>query len=500
VLTEFQPKQSSERATLVIRGCDVLARPGELREDVDVAIAGDRVLGVTEPGADHPMAATLDGRGLIALPGLVNAHTHSPENCLRGAGEGLELEVWLTRMFGTAGPYSPEDHYVCALAGAVEMLLSGTTGVLDHLWMTPPTAAAADAVLRAYRDAGMRAAVAPLVADTDSTGPLAEAHGCDLHGALFTDLAGAVPADECVAQLEDLIGRWHGAAGGRLQVFAGPGGLQWCSDELLLGLGEVAARHESSLTIHLLESKLQDAIARNRFGTGAVEALDRLGLLGPGCSLAHGVWLDDPDIELIADRGAAVVHNPAANLRLGSGRAPVSRLLDAGVLVALGADGSSSSDNQNMWTQLKLASLVHNVDTGRARWVGGSDALAMAGPGGAAVLGLGEHGGRIEPGAPADIALVDRRGSGLAGAQEVEAALALSETGRGVVHVLVAGELVVAHGRCLTVDERAVRQALFEQAARRAEHAAPAPHIEEAMRKMAAFKQQMADEDRTPLA
>ena len=466
---------------LLLRGCDALVRLGDLRTDVDVLVAGSRIERVEPAGAITPSMPVLEARGLLALPGLVNAHTHSAENCLRGSGHCMPLEVWLTRMFGTAGPYSPDDHYGAALAGAVEMLLSGTTAVLDHLWMTPPTVEAADAVLRAYRDAGIRAAVAPLVADVDYTAELGAARGVDLTGALFTDLAGAQPPAEVQAQLEELLGRWHGAADGRLQVLAGPCALQWCSEELLGLLAETAARHDTGLTIHLLETRLQRDIAAAHYGTGAVQALDRLGVLGPRTSLAHGVWLDTEDIRLVAERDCVVVHNPAANFRLGSGRAPVPELLEAGVRVALGADGSSSSDDQMVWTQLKLAALVHN-DGELDRWVSGGQALAMATAGGGAALGC--ELGTLEPGALADVVLVDRRGAGLAGAQDVEAALALSASGRDVVHVLVDGRQVVAHGRCLTVDETAVRHALAEQAARRAPGQRETPAVLEAMERM----------------
>jgi cytosine/adenosine deaminase-related metal-dependent hydrolase len=458
---------SSAPPLRVIRGCDVLVRPGELRRDVDLTIAGARIkhIGSTaEPPAD---AEVLDGRGLLAVPGLVNAHTHSAENCLRGSGHCLPLEVWVTRMFGTAGRYSADDQYITALAGAVEMLLSGTTAVLDHLWMTPPSVEVADAVLRAYRDAGIRAAVAPLVADADFTADLGSARGVDLSGSLFTDLAGALPQDEIIAQLEELIGRWHGAAGGRLAVFAGPAGAQWCSQPLLEALAETARRHGTGLTIHLLETSLQRDIAETAFGVGPLQLLDRAGALGSRSSLAHGVWVTSADIDLLAERDCVVVHNPAANLRLGSGTAPVPELLAAGVRVALGADGAASSDEQSLFTQLKLAALVHN-DSHRDRWVSGEQALGMATTGGAAALGLDGDLGTLEPGALADIALLDRRGAGLAGAQHLEAALALSATGRDVVHVLVDGRLVVAHGRCIAVDEAAVRAALAEQAARRA--------------------------------
>jgi 5-methylthioadenosine/S-adenosylhomocysteine deaminase len=478
---------AGEHITLAIRDCDALLRPGEIVEGVDVAISANRVAWV-EPAGSRPLPANaqvFDGNGLLALPGLVNAHTHSAESCLRGAGEGLPLEVWLTRMFGTAGPFSPEDHYVTAVAGAIEMLRTGTTAVLDHLWMTPPTVEAAAAVLRAYRDVGIRAAVAPLVADIDSTGEFAASCGHDLSGALFTDLAGAQSVPEIQAQLEQLIADWHGAEGGRLSVFAGPVGLQWCSDELLACLVETAGRHRTGLTIHLLETRLQAEVAKQRFGVGAVEALDRLGVLGQATSLAHAVWLEPADFELIADRGAVVVHNPSANFRLGSGVAPVPELLAAGARVALGCDGCASSDNQVLWGQLKLAALIHNDDI-RGRWVGSADALAMATSGGAAALGLPDELGTLEPGALADVVLVDRVGDGLAGALAVGSALVLSETGRGVVHVIVDGRPVVEGGRCITVDEAAARESLRLQSDKRRRDVPPA--IKDAMASIARLK------------
>jgi 5-methylthioadenosine/S-adenosylhomocysteine deaminase len=488
-------------SSLVIRGCDALVAPGDLRTDVDLTIAADRIEAVSPADGDARSAGAprgvrgIDGRGLLALPGLVNAHAHSPENCLRGSGVGLPLEPWLVRMFGVAGRYTPEDHYACALAGAVEMLSTGTTAVLDHLWGTPPTVEGAEATLAAYRDAGIRAAVAPLVADVDFTAGLAERHGWDLSGALFTDLAGAIPPSEATDQIDALASKWHDRAARRLQVFAGPCGVQWCSDELLTGLAETARRHDTSLTIHLLETRLQDHIARERFGVSAVQGLERLGILDARCSLAHGVWIDRPDLELIADRGSAIVHNPAANFRLGSGRAAVPEMLAAGVKLALGSDGTACSDNTVIWTQVKLASLVHN-DFAAHRWVSPGEALTMATAGGAAALGLAGSLGRLEPGALADIALVDRRGDGLAGASDVEAGLALSETGRGVVHTIVAGEPVVLDGHCQRVDAVEVRAALAEQAERRrAAGASVPPAIVDAMQRLERFKRVVEEND-----
>lgn len=438
---------------------------GEPTGPVDIVIHEGRIASLAPSGQGSEKVAAeqlLDGRGLLAIPGLINAHTHSPENPLRGIGEGLALEPWLALMFTAAGQYTPEDHYQCALAGAVEMLSTGTTAVVDHLWMTGPSTEAVDAVLRAYRDAGIRAAVAPLMSDSDCIEDLVRDHELFFTAPLMP--FARPPAVELAAMLEDVMSRWHGSADGRLRVLAGPGGVQWSSDELLTQLARVAEHHGSAMHIHLLETWLQDRACRLRFGSSAVAGLDALGVLSL-CSLAHSVWLDEDDIELIAARGAVVVHNPAANLRLGSGRAPIRKLLDAGVTVALGTDGAASSDNQVIWDMLKLAALIHNdLDE---RWVGSVDALRMATTAGAAVLGHQGELGALTTGALADITLLDACGDGLAGWSALYGALALSETGRGVRHVIVDGNLVVRDGSSTRVDATAARAALAEQAARR---------------------------------
>ncbi len=474
------PSSNGQPPAVRVTRCDVLLPDGTVVEGSGLRFEEGKVAGL-EPGADDG-ALTVDGSGLLALPGLVNAHAHSPEACLRGIGEGLTLEPWLILMFGTSGPFTADDHYDCALAASVEMLQAGVTCVVDHLWMTPPSDEAIDGAMRAYRDSGIRASVAPLMGDRDFTEELAESLGIDLGDASIAAQLRLLEPAELVGILERAFDRWHGEEGGRLRVMAGPSGVQWASDELLEGLAGVARRNGSGIHFHLLETFVQDSTCRLRFGGSSVSALEQMGLLSSDVSLPHSVWLDEDEVALIASSGAVVVHNPTANQRLGSGKAPVAALLEAGATVAVGTDGAASSDNQDLWDALKLAALIH---TDGDRWVDSAEALAMATVGGAQVVGGPPGLGRLEPGAPADVVLVARNSPSLAGAQDVVASLVLSSGARPVRHVFVGGRQVLADGEPTLVDARRAAQRLRRQAdGRRPGVSSPPDRTLQAMRHM----------------
>ena len=489
----------SGASSVLVSGCDLLSAPGDLRENVDLRINGDRIISVEDSSGEAGGAGeVIDGTGLLAIPGLVNAHSHSPENCLRGIGEGLKLEPWLLNMFGASGLFDAESHYLNAMAGAVEMLKLGVTSVVDHLWMTPPSIDSVEGAMKAYEEVGIRASVAPLMNDCDFTGELADHIGFDLGPALMSEQVRFLPADELLAMFDEAVSRWHGSADGRIRILAGPGGVQWCTDELLGGLAESAKAAGTGLHVHLLETSLQRQVCEHRYGGSSVKALQDLGVLWEGASLPHSVWIDADEIELIARSGATVVHNPAANLRLGSGRCPVGPLLEARASVALGTDGSASSDNQNSWEMIKLATLIHNDGD---RWVSGADALTMATRAGARVVrpdGGAVPLGVLEEGAIADIALLDRSDDGLAGVQILEPGLALSESGRSVRHVVVGGRVVVRDGRCLTVDEKSLNAALMEEVRRRRDGVlSPPASTGEAIDRMNLFTQSLRYERQT---
>lgn len=480
---------------LVITDADVLVRPGELRAGVDLVIHAGRIAGIAASPSPARERATelIDGAELLAVPGLVNAHTHSAENPMRGLGDGLPLEPWLATLMSESGLYDEDDHYWCSLATAAEMLLSGGTGVVDHLVMTPISASSFDGAMRAYRDSGIRGGVAPLLTDHDATVGLAAELGVDVTGVvtMMPEQAPMMPTSDYLALTEDAIGRWHGAEGGRLHLLAGASGVQWASDELLGGMAQLAERTGTTMQLHCVETRLQAASCHHGWGKSAVERLAELGVLNPRTSLAHCVWIEDGDVGLIADSGAVVAHNPAANQRLRSGRAPIAALLAAGAKVGIGTDGAASGDDQNSWIAMRLAALIHRDPD--EPWVSATEAIAMATELGAHALGVPGL-GVLEPGAPADVALLDRRGVGLAGARELEAALVWSESGPGVRHTIVAGEVVVRDGQLTRIDLDEIQGQIAEQCARRARTGPQSPVLTATIARLQDTRRRLAEQ------
>jgi 5-methylthioadenosine/S-adenosylhomocysteine deaminase len=457
--------------SILIEDCAVLddGAPWGFRAGQHVLIDGRRIVSVTSERPAGLFDRVLDGRRRLVMPGLINAHTHSPENYVRATDNRLPLEPWLVNLVWATGEFSPRDHYLAAMLGVIEMLHSGTTGVLDHLTFTPlPSVAAVDAVMSAYRDSGMRAGVAPLFSNIalDTDDGQARGHGtadtvyARLHGRQGADENG----DEIFALFEQVFGRWHGAEDGRLRLWLGPAGVQWMSLDWLHRCHDFARAHGSGIHMHLLETRLQDHVCRQAFGgCTAVAKLAEEKLLGPNVSLPHSVWLTARDVELVAASGAVPVHNPAANLRLGSGLAPIRALLRAGATVGLGADGSKSSDHQNMFGHLHLAALIHNLASPDSeRWLSSREAVRMATEGGAAALLLRGELGRVAPGYLADVTLLDLDRPSLTPLNDAFHHLAFTELGGSVHTVIVDGRIVLEAGKILTFDETAILEEVRE--------------------------------------
>ena len=502
--------------TLLIQGCALLSpdEPGKLVRNQDILIREQRVVAIGPSGtlSYNPLRIdrVLRSEGRIAIPGLVNAHTHSLENMLKASSPSLPLELWLVSLFANAMEWSPRLVYLSTLLGAVEMLKTGTTAVLDHLWTGAGVAAHyLDATMNAYRDAGIRASVAPSIEDQDLVLDAAARHGLALPSHPFIDRFSLwAPIAEQVAVLEQFIATWHNTENGRLRCLAGPSGIHWCSQKLLEDCRDLADRYQTGMHLHAVETELQARIINETLGQSGIRYLDQLGILRPGTSLAHTIWLEDGDLPLLARTGTTVVHNPISNLRLGSGRFPLRDALKQGVAIALGSDGSASNDNQNMFGVLKLTGLMHNLpDIDYKKWPQAEEILAMATSGGSTALGfaseqypstapvreasiVSEHeiypkllenastnaAGVLVPEQLADLVLIDLESDAFLPLHDPYLHLVYCEHGASVDTVLVNGEVVVERGKVTSVDEQALRREIREYY-RATESALPA-HLE----------------------
>lgn len=413
------------------------------------------------PASQVPVAAfdlVIDGRRMIAMPGLINAHCHSPAVLRRGLSPNRPLEIWLANQRARSSGMREEDFYASALLGALEMLKSGTTTVLDHFSsnQAEPSAGVGEAI-RAMRELGLRHVTALTLADRpfEETVPLQETPST----ASFAEVQSGTPSKDRVAPrlleaCEAFIEKFH--APDRLTTCCpGPSGVQRCTDELLIGAAEMARRHGLPLHTHLAETISQKVMGPRLYGTSLVKHLESIGVLGSNLSLAHSIWIDRQDIESIIQSGATPVHNPASNLRLGSGFAPVPQLLSRGAHVALGTDGASSNDTQNMFDAIRLATLIHNPNVPDYRlWVTSIQALRMATREGARAFGLPT--GMLAAGRVADVVLLRRDTPSFTPLNDVVCQMALCENGSSVDTVLVDGEIVVAGGRLTRRKEEEV--------------------------------------------
>jgi cytosine/adenosine deaminase-related metal-dependent hydrolase len=446
---------------LLIRGGHLLDlerpfAPGDLLiEDGRIVAAGGEI--ATEG------ARVVDASGKVVLPGLINAHTHSNQALERGLTDNMPLDAWMVlASYGGAGAQlDAQDLYVAAAFGAVEMLLSGTTSVIDMARVGVPTFHEdAAAIMQAYRDVGMRATVCVSYADRDFY------ESVPIH--LVTDNPPRTnrpraSVDQMAGLLREFVQEWRGRHP-RLQPALGPSSLPRCSEALFERSVDLARELGVPMQSHLMSAKSQVLIERERYGCTTVQYLERIGALGDGFSYAHCIWLDQPDIDVLARTSTVLVTNPSSNLKLGSGVAPVQAFKRAGATVALGSDGASSNDSQNMWDTVKCGAIVHKVYGNPRDWFGATDALRACWHGGA--CGMQRALGRLAPGDFGDVTLLRTGRLLLLPKEHMINQLVYSESGASVDTVIVDGAIVVENGRVTTVDVESIYAKARDIAAR----------------------------------
>jgi cytosine/adenosine deaminase-related metal-dependent hydrolase len=438
VLTLDEADRFLERGSILIEG-NSISQVGEVER-----ASADRVI---------------DGRRFLAMPGLVNAHTHTPGALSAGTQDSASHPAFMWLNQADTSGRTPREVYVSAMLNSAQMLIGGITTSIDHFPAQNFGPEDVAAVAEAYRDSGMRTVLGLRVFDDDfgdifpSDRPLPADLAKDLER--IRPLP-PKPLPETRRLIEDSIRLYH-RPHERVSVFPAPTNPVRCSDELLTMCRDLAESHDLGIHTHLLESKVQTSLAQRRYGRTMVQQLERLGLLSTRLSCAHTIWIEDQDIERLAATGTVVVHNPESNLKLGTGIAPIAKMLAAGVTVALGTDGSVTNDNLVLHEAIRLAAMLGRVaERERGKWVTARQALAMATHGGARAVQMPNGIGRIQAGYRADVVLYDLDTPAWTPFNDPVQQMVFAETGSSVHTVIVDGEVVVEDREIKSFDAAAI--------------------------------------------
>jgi 5-methylthioadenosine/S-adenosylhomocysteine deaminase len=380
----------------------------------------------------------IDASLMAVMPGIVNAHTHLFQTFLRGLADDQPLLQWLENaIWPVAKVLTEEDAFTAALLGIVENIRTGVTSIVDHQYIhTEP--GNDDGVCRAALEAGIR---------------LKLARG-------WTDF-GYHPAfmetpEKIVAETARLRERWLLEGKGRISVEFAPL-IPWgCSDETMRMTCSLSQEWGAGTHIHVAEARDEIEMNLALRGTRHIEWLNELGVLGPKVQLVHSVWLEDHEIDMVAQSQAIVVHCPVSNMYLASGVARVPEMRRHHIPVALGSDGPGSNNNQDMFFVMKTAILLQKVSTLNAMVLLPEDVLWMACRDGSSAFGLPDEIGSLEPGKKADIVLVDLDSPLTMPVHSVPSALVYNATPRDVDTVIVDGKFLMRHKEILVLDEKAL--------------------------------------------
>ena len=424
-------------AALAIRGGTVVTMdPLRSVVEADVIVDKDgRVAELAQPAPARAAERSIDATGQIVVPGLVQAHLHLCQTLFRGLAEDRPLLTWLRqRIWPLEAAHDPDSVQASARLGIAELLLGGTTAILDM-----GTVHHTDALFEAARETGIRYTGGKALMDTGDGVP---------SGLLETTAAALHETDR-------LADEWHEREDGRLRYAYTPRFVLTCTFDLLRSVAARGRANQLVVHTHACEQREEADMVKQRFGVSNIQLLANLGLAETNACIAHCVWPEPGEIDVLASGGASVTHCPSCNLKLSSGVAPVADYVEQGVNVALGADGAASNNRLDAWEELRLAGLLGKFRSGPAA-LPAADLFEMATLGGARALGLDVDIGSIEVGKCADLAVLDLRRAHAAtgpGANDIYTRLVYSARATDVRWVMVGGRVVVDNGVLVAFSE-----------------------------------------------
>ena len=407
---------------LLLRAGRYLNPAGEIIAG-DIGIENGRILFCGATPANWTADETVDCREKLITPGLVNAHTHAAMTLFRSYADDMALMDWLQKKIWPAeANLTAEDVYWGSQLAIAEMLASGTTAFADMYFFM-------DQVAQACVETGMRASLSRGLIAVDGPGQ-----------------------EERFAENEQLFKDFHGAADGRITVMLGPHAPYTCPPRCMEKVVAIAHRIGAEIHVHLSETKDEVEKCQRIYGKSPVALLDDLGVFDCGTLAAHCVWVSEQDIRILAEKKVRVVHNPSSNLKLASGAAPVSAMLEAGVTVALGTDGATSNNKLDMLEEIRLASFLQKLDRMDPTALPSRQVLQMAHQGGAAAIGQGDVLGRIESGYKADLTIYNTTAPHWCPQHDLASILTYAAASADVSHTLVDGRVLYRNGEFTTID------------------------------------------------
>jgi len=396
----------------------------------DIAIDGGRLLKVGPEGtipSDWNPGKIINGKNFLCLPGLINCHTHAAMTLLRSYADDLPLMYWLEKkIWPIEARLTGEDVYWGTLLALIEMIKSGTTTFNDMYFYMDETAQAVEKI-------GMRACLARGLVGIGNQ------------------------AEKGLEESRAFIEKWQEGAGGRIKVWLGPHAPYTCPPSYLKKVITLAQEYDVGIHIHVSETKDEIAQIEKKYKKTPVGYLQEIGLFQFPVLAAHCVHLTDEDINLLAESGISIAHNPESNMKLASGIAPVAKLRAAGITVGLGTDGAASNNNLDMFGEMRTAALLHKVVNEDPLVLPASEVILMATRDGARALGLENEVGMLKPGLKADLILINLNQAHLFPRHNLVAHLVYAAQGHDVDTVIIDGKVVMEHRKILTVDEELVR-------------------------------------------
>jgi 5-methylthioadenosine/S-adenosylhomocysteine deaminase len=424
-------------------------RRREILQKASLLVEDDRIKKISRGEASGGEGAdrVFNCQGKIIIPGLISAHTHLTNLFQRGLWDEPSFETWSQKSAATEKllDFSPDDIHVIHSAACIELIRHGVTTVLN-MFTAPSknTLNCVKAACQAFADTGMRGTLALAFKDQapDNSAAIQERQPVE---------AWAEHAREACQEVKNF--------GARVSFALAPSAPQRCSDQFLIACQNLADELDVGIHTHLAETRNHAQVGRELYGEPIAHHLAKLGFLSPKLSVAHAIWIDDEEIGLLKRHDVGVVHNPASNMKLGSGVARVKKMLDEGLAVGLGADSVNAATTYSIFEQMKLAVLLPRTHWGAEEWVLPAEAFAMGSAGGARALQVDNIIGSIEEGKKADLTILNPS-IALIPRNALIDELALCENGNSVESVLVEGNPVLVDGKITGVDEAAIRAEL----------------------------------------